>query len=172
MIMTATDILTITGKALMAADTAVTMSVTIRGVSRRGPLRLPSLCRGSGGSFLMGLIQSVLQFRALMVGKRARRGLPTMFVFLIPIVMLVLLKFMRTRYEARDSLDQADLRRQWDAILFWKKVSLWLKYGFTNDYPPMLGNPPQKVPPRAQLFVSPPRRITLWCLLRGLLRLN
>jgi hypothetical protein len=60
------------------------------------------------------------------------------------------------------------LQEKWEQMGFWRKVGLWLRWGFGFSYPPMLGPAPVKVgrpskrPVAATaplLGVSPPRSV-------------
>lgn len=101
------------------------------------------------GVFLfIGLWESFLRFQRLMRGEESRRGLPAAWGCLVPILALLLLKFRRDGFAALSRDERNSHKKQWEAMSAWKKLKLWLRYGFTYGYPPILGTPP---PPRTQL---------------------
>lgn len=115
--------------------------------------------------FIIGLIESYFQFQRLMKGWQARRGLPISWCLLAPIASCILLCFSRRGFQARTEDEAEELKRKWDEMGFWKKIGLWLRYGFRWDYPPMLGPAPPKIrrsaskrpiPVTPLLQVSPP----------------
>jgi hypothetical protein len=94
---------------------------------------------------LMGLIQSIVRFRKLMLGKRVRRGFPTLFTCVVPILSVLAFSFWTSGYAARVKSEQTALKKQWDDMSIWRKFRLWLRYGFTKGYPPMLGQAPPRI---------------------------
>lgn len=100
--------------------------------------------------FAMGIFQSIWRFRDLMTGNPASRGMPAPFVCLVPILTIPLMLFHHHGFEARSDEDRELLTVQWRTTPFREKVRLWLKYGFTRDYPPMLGTPPVPLQRRPQ----------------------
>jgi hypothetical protein len=131
------------------------------------PLGIILICvLGWFGLFLIiGLIENYFQFQRLMKGWQARRGLPISWCMLAPIVSCILLAFSRKGFQARTEDEAKEMKTKWDETGFWKKVGLWLQWGFRWKYPPMLPGPaparvgrPSKrpVPVTPLLRVSPP----------------
>ncbi|EAW12115.1 uncharacterized protein ACLA_060700 [Aspergillus clavatus NRRL 1] len=117
---------------------------------------------------IIGLIENWFQFRRLMKGWQARRGFPISWCMVAPIISCLLLCFSCKGFQAR-SVDEAQvLKEKWNQMGFWKKIGLWLRWGFGFSYPSILGSPPDKVgrpskrPVAATaplLSVSPPRSV-------------
>ncbi|KAH1489935.1 hypothetical protein KXX42_000736 [Aspergillus fumigatus] len=94
---------------------------------------------------IVGLIESWFQFQRLMRGWQARRGFPISWCMLAPIVSCLLLLFCRKGFQARTFEEAQVLQEKWQHMVFWRKVGLWLRWGFGFSYPPMLGPAPVKV---------------------------
>jgi hypothetical protein len=94
---------------------------------------------------MIGILQSILRFRKLMIGRQARRGVPAVFALILPpISLLVFCCFPRAHYAARSPEDRVILKKQWNAGSALEKIRLWIRYGFTCGYPAVLGQaPPQ-----------------------------
>ncbi|GFF50108.1 hypothetical protein IFM46972_08964 [Aspergillus udagawae] len=129
---------------------------------------LISLLGWFGVWLIIGLIENWFQFRRLMRGWQARRGFPISWCMLAPIVSCLLLLFCRKGFQARTSEEAQVLKEKWEQTGFWRKVGLWLRWGFGFSYPPMLGPAPVKVgrPSKRHvaataplLSVSPPRSV-------------
>lgn len=103
---------------------------------------------------IMGIFQSIVRFGDLMTGKKASRGLPIPFICIVPIVAFPLIGLHSDGFVARSEEDRALLAVQWRTTPLRKKVRLWLKYGFTRDYPPMLGTPPTPPQRRPQSIAA------------------
>lgn len=88
------------------------------------------------------IIQVLLRFRKLMLGLPVRRGLPTGCCYIVPVLCLPALAFNRRGFATRSEDDRETLRRQWSDMPLRTKIRLFLRYGFTNEYPPILGSPP------------------------------
>ncbi|KAK2764358.1 hypothetical protein FQN54_009052 [Arachnomyces sp. PD_36] len=97
---------------------------------------------------LVGVIWNIIGFRNLMLGKSAPRGVPKAWACLLPVLSCLLICAMGAGYEAKPAEDRKELRKQWDGLSFWKKSKMWLRWGFSRGYPPMLGTPPGKKFPR------------------------
>ncbi|PGH26384.1 hypothetical protein AJ80_01882 [Polytolypa hystricis UAMH7299] len=91
----------------------------------------------------LGIAESWRSFAALMNGREAKRGLPTTWCCLLPIVFAPLLFFSKSGFEARQD-DTAELERKWKEMPPHTRLWLWLKWGFRYKYPPFLGSPPPK----------------------------
>ena len=89
-----------------------------------------------------------------MTGKKASRGLPIPFICIVPIVAFPLIGLHSDGFVARSEEDRALLAVQWRTTPMRKKVRLWLRYGFTRDYPPMLGTPPTPPQRRPQSIAA------------------
>lgn len=99
----------------------------------------------------IGFLHIILRFQDLMTGGRSSRGIPFVWSFAIPLLTFPLLLFYRSGFVARSREDRALLRTQWKTTPFKHKVRLWLRYGFTYEYPPMLGSAPEPpIPIRMQ----------------------
>lgn len=98
-----------------------------------------------GFVLLVSLIYSFVGFRKLMTGQRAPRGIPGPFICLLPILSCILLLALRKGYQAKPPEERAELRSKWEAMSIGKKMGLWLRWGFSYKYPPMLGTPPPKI---------------------------
>ncbi|EGD96274.1 hypothetical protein TESG_03726 [Trichophyton tonsurans CBS 112818] len=92
--------------------------------------------------FIVGLIESAVRFRKLMRGRGASRGLPKSFACLCPILSCLFIICMHRGYRPKPREEQEELERNWKSMSFAAKFTLWLKYGFSRSYPPMLGAPP------------------------------
>jgi hypothetical protein len=95
--------------------------------------------------FLIGIYQSTMRFRDLMRGHEARRGIPTCFACLVPIVLIPVFLLSYSAYSARSADEKAALERRWRSYSIWRKLVLWLKYGFSGGYPAILGTPPPRI---------------------------
>ncbi|EFE44137.1 conserved hypothetical protein [Trichophyton verrucosum HKI 0517] len=92
--------------------------------------------------FIVGLIESAVRFRKLMRGRGASRGLPKSFACLCPILSCLFIICMHRGYRPKPREEQEELERNWKSMSFAAKFTLWLKYGFSRSYPPMLGAAP------------------------------
>jgi hypothetical protein len=95
------------------------------------------ICSIIGALFLLGWIESFLWFRRLMMGRFALR------VGTISWCMLTLICICLTKKEPpRTPEHQTILTQQWKAMPFGQKLRLWLRWGFSHDYPiDLLGLP-------------------------------
>ncbi|KAJ5110694.1 hypothetical protein N7532_001229 [Penicillium argentinense] len=95
--------------------------------------------------FLLGIIESWVRFRRLMLGWQTRRGLPVCWCMtLLPISLCCLFGF-RKGFRARNAADAAILKQRWDKMSAWRKFSLFWIWGFRYKYPTVLGPAPLRV---------------------------
>ncbi|KAK2865291.1 hypothetical protein FQN49_003721 [Arthroderma sp. PD_2] len=109
-----------------------------------GPLALALIITFSwfGFFFIVGLIESAIRFRNLMIGRGASRGLPKSFACLCPLLSCLFIICMHRGYRPKSKEEQAVLASNWKSMSFTAKFALWLKYGFSRNYPPPLGAAP------------------------------
>ena len=104
------------------------------------------------------LLQAFIRFRSLMRGLPARRGIPSLCSLIVPGLCLPALMFNRRGFAGRSRDRKLQLRRQWRAMPLRTKISLFFRYGFTNDYPPVLGSSPPTAAPQTQVRAQRVRR--------------
>ncbi|KAF3483545.1 uncharacterized protein GIQ15_02869 [Arthroderma uncinatum] len=99
--------------------------------------------------FIIGMIESAVRFRNLMLGRGASRGLPKSFACLCPLLSCLFIICMHRGYRPKPKVEQDVLASNWKSMSFTAKLTLWLKYGFSRGYPPILGAaPPLATDPR------------------------
>lgn len=124
------------------------------------PYDSPSYCDGYGycgyraviiiaicvpvGWFLLwlfiGLLESWLSFKGLMLGKSRKRGVPYAWCC----ISIFFLCCTGPTYKAKSTEEQTRLAAMWKEMEFGKKLALWFKWGFRWKYPNMLGEEPEK----------------------------
>lgn len=89
---------------------------------------------------LLGLLESWLSFKGIMLGLNRKRGVPYAWCC----VLMFFLCFTGPTYRAKSAEEQERLKVQWKEMGAGKKLVLWLKWGFRWKYPDMLGEEPEK----------------------------
>lgn len=107
--------------------------------------------------FVVGCIESFVQFRDLMRGLPARRGPPRAWCMLAPITSCLVFCFTSKGFYGRPEDEAKELEDKWNAMGAGEKFRLWLKWGFRYKYPPMLGPRPGRVGTLPPVAVSRPR---------------
>ncbi|KAJ5241867.1 uncharacterized protein N7469_000194 [Penicillium citrinum] len=114
------------------------------GISLLGII-LASVLSWVGFWFLLGILESWVRFRRLMLGWQTRRGLPVCWCLIaLPISLFCLFAFKKG-FRARNPSDAAILKQRWDKMSAWRKFKLFVIWGFRFQYPDVLGPPPPKV---------------------------
>jgi hypothetical protein len=95
---------------------------------------------------MVGLWESWLSFKGVMLGLHRKRGLPYAWCC----VSIFFLCCVGPTYKAKSAEEQAELLEKWNAMKKREKFKLWMKWGFRWKYPDMLGDEPEfaKRPPR------------------------
>jgi len=88
---------------------------------------------------LLGLLESWLSFKGIMLGKNRKRGVPYAWCCII----FLFLCCTGPTYKAKSPEEQVRLAEQWKEMKFGKKLGLWFKWGFRWKYPDMLGDAPE-----------------------------
>ncbi|KAH6671017.1 hypothetical protein B0J14DRAFT_618443 [Halenospora varia] len=89
---------------------------------------------------IVGLVESWLSFKGLMLGQQRKRGLPYAWCC----ISWIFLCWVGPTYKARSEEEQAALKTKWDAMGAGEKIKIWLKWGFRWKYPvEHLGEEPQ-----------------------------
>ncbi|KAJ5152806.1 uncharacterized protein N7482_009284 [Penicillium canariense] len=97
--------------------------------------------------FLLGIVEAWFRFRRLMTGWQTRRGMPVCWALTIMPLTLFCLCCFRKGYRARTAHDSAVLQSRWKKMSAWRKLVLFLKWGFRYKYPTVLGPAPERVMP-------------------------
>ncbi|OQE21894.1 hypothetical protein PENSTE_c011G00385 [Penicillium steckii] len=114
------------------------------GISLLGII-LASVLSWVGFWFLLGILESWIRFRRLMLGWQTRRGLPVCWSLIaLPISLCCLFGFKKG-FRARNPSDAAILKQRWDKMSAWRKIKLFFIWGFRYQYPDVLGPPPPRV---------------------------
>lgn len=95
--------------------------------------------------FLLGILESWIRFRRLMLGWQTRRGLPVCWSLTILPLSLCCLFGFRKGFRARNAADSVILEQRWKRMSVWRKLKLFFIWGFRYKYPTVLGPPPPKV---------------------------
>lgn len=95
--------------------------------------------------FILGIIESWIRFRRLMTGWQTRRGFPLFWAFMLLPISLFCLCCFRKGYRARNAADAEFLQQKWRDMSAWKKLRLFLIWGFRFKYPDVLGPAPPRV---------------------------
>jgi hypothetical protein len=95
---------------------------------------------------IVGLWESWMSFKGVMLGLHRKRGLPYAWCC----VSIFFLCCVGPTYRAKSTEEQAELLEKWNAMKRSEKFKLWMKWGFRWKYPDMLGDEPEfaKRPPR------------------------
>ncbi|ESZ91753.1 hypothetical protein SBOR_7860 [Sclerotinia borealis F-4128] len=89
---------------------------------------------------LVGLFESWLSFKGIMLGKNRKRGIPYAWCC----ISMLFLCCTGPTYKAKSVEEQERLGVQWKEMGVGKKLGLWFKWGFRWKYPDMLGDEPEK----------------------------
>lgn len=89
--------------------------------------------------FLIGLLESWLSFKGLMLGKHRKRGLPYAWCC----IMWLFLCWVGPTYKAKSAEEQALMASRWKELKKREKLSLWFKWGLRWKYPTVLGEEPE-----------------------------
>jgi hypothetical protein len=95
--------------------------------------------------FILGIVEAWVRFRRLMTGWQTRRGFPLFWAFMLLPISLFCLCCFRKGYRARNAADAAFLQQKWRDMSPWKKLRLFLVWGFRFKYPDVLGPAPPRV---------------------------
>lgn len=95
--------------------------------------------------FILGIIEAWVRFQRLMTGWQTRRGFPLFWAFMLLPVSLFCLCCFRKGYRSRNAGDAAFLQQKWRDTSAWKKVKLFIVWGFRFKYPDVLGPAPMRV---------------------------
>lgn len=88
---------------------------------------------------IVGLWESWMSFKGLMLGQHRKRGLPYAWCC----ISFIFLCWVGPTYKAKGIEEQAELLEKWKAMKKREKFRLWLKWGFRWKYPDMLGEEPE-----------------------------
>lgn len=88
---------------------------------------------------LLGLVESWLSFKGLMLGQHRKRGLPYAWCC----ISIIFLCFTGPTYKAKSAEEQAELLEKWNAMKKREKFKLWMKWGFRWKYPDVIGAEPE-----------------------------
>jgi hypothetical protein len=88
---------------------------------------------------LIGLWESWMSFKGLMLGQHRKRGLPYAWCC----ISILFLCFVGPTYKAKSDEEQAELLEKWNAMKKREKFKLWIKWGFRWKYPDMIGEEPE-----------------------------
>ncbi|KAI9050151.1 hypothetical protein LZ554_006292 [Drepanopeziza brunnea f. sp. 'monogermtubi'] len=89
--------------------------------------------------FLVGLLESWVSFKGLMLGKHRKRGLPYAWCC----ISWLFLCWVGPTYKAKSPEEQAVLLERWKEMKKREKFKLWMKHGFRWKYPDILGAEPE-----------------------------
>lgn len=89
--------------------------------------------------FLLGLLESYLSFKGLMLGKHRKRGVPYTWCC----VSLFTLCCVGPTYKAKSAEEQVILGERWKEYKKREKFKLWVKWGLKWKYPDVLGEAPE-----------------------------
>ncbi|KUJ17637.1 uncharacterized protein LY89DRAFT_684627 [Mollisia scopiformis] len=88
---------------------------------------------------LIGLWESWMSFKGLMLGQHRKRGLPYAWCC----ISVIFLCWVGPTYKAKGAEEQAELAEKWKAMGKREKFKLWMKWGFRWKYPDMIGEEPE-----------------------------
>jgi len=88
---------------------------------------------------LIGLWESWMSFKGLMLGQHRKRGLPYSWCC----ISIIFLCWVGPTYKAKSAEEQAELLEKWKAMKKREKFKLWMKWGFRWKYPDMIGEEPE-----------------------------
>lgn len=88
---------------------------------------------------LIGLWESWMSFKGLMLGLHRKRGLPYSWCC----ISILFLCWVGPTYKAKSVEEQAILKERWDAMGKREKLRLWLRWGFRWKYPDCCGEEPE-----------------------------
>lgn len=90
--------------------------------------------------FLIGLCESWMSFKGLMLGQHRKRGLPYAWCC----ISILFLCWTGPTYKAKSVEEQAILLEKWKALKAGEKFKLWMKWGFRWKYPrDVIGEEPE-----------------------------
>jgi len=88
---------------------------------------------------IVGLLESWMSFKGLMLGQHRKRGLPYAWCC----ISIIFLCWTGPTYKAKSPEEQAVLLERWKEMKKGEKFKLWMKWGFRWKYPTMLGEEPE-----------------------------
>jgi hypothetical protein len=88
---------------------------------------------------LIGLCESWISFKGVMLGQHKKRGLPYAWCC----ISVLFLCWVGPTYKAKSAEEQAELLEKWKAMKKREKFKLWMKWGFRLKYPDMMGEEPE-----------------------------
>ncbi|KAG4424955.1 hypothetical protein IFR04_001926 [Cadophora malorum] len=88
---------------------------------------------------IIGLFESWMSFKGLMLGQHRKRGLPYAWCC----ISIIFLCWTGPTYKAKSPEEQAVLLERWKEMKAGEKFKLWMKWGFRWKYPTMLGEEPE-----------------------------
>lgn len=88
---------------------------------------------------IVGLFESWMSFKGLMLGQHRKRGLPYAWCC----ISIIFLCWTGPTYKAKSPEEQAVMLERWKEMKKGEKFKLWMKWGFRWKYPTMLGEEPQ-----------------------------
>ena len=88
---------------------------------------------------LIGLWESWMSFKGLMLGQHRKRGLPYAWCC----ISVLFLCWVGPTYKAKSAEEQAELLEKWKAMRRGEKFGLWMRWGFRWKYPDMIGDEPE-----------------------------
>lgn len=88
---------------------------------------------------LIGLWESWMSFKGLMLGQHRKRGLPYAWCC----ISVLFLCWVGPTYKAKSAEEQTELLEKWKAMKKREKFKLWMKWGFRWKYPDMIGEEPE-----------------------------
>ncbi|KAH6719747.1 hypothetical protein BKA61DRAFT_593427 [Leptodontidium sp. MPI-SDFR-AT-0119] len=88
---------------------------------------------------IIGLLESWMSFKGLMLGQHRKRGLPYAWCC----ISIIFLCWTGPTYKAKSPEEQAVLLERWKEMKKGEKFKLWMKWGFRWKYPTMLGEEPE-----------------------------
>jgi len=88
---------------------------------------------------MIGLWESWMSFKGLMLGMHRKRGLPYAWCC----ISFLFLCWTGPTYKAKSAEEQAELLEKWKAMKKREKFKLWMKWGFRWKYPDVLGEEPE-----------------------------
>lgn len=89
--------------------------------------------------FIIGLWESWMSFKGLMLGKQRKRGLPYSWCC----ISWLFLCWVGPTYKAKSAEEQVVLADRWKELKAGEKFKLWLKWGLRWKYPDVLGEAPE-----------------------------
>lgn len=87
----------------------------------------------------IGLWESWMSFKGLMLGRHRKRGLPYAWCC----ISILFLCWVGPTYKAKSAAEQEVLQERWKAMSKREKFKLWMKWGFRWKYPDVLGEEPE-----------------------------